>query len=70
MNTEETALLLRTYSIYQGSQGVATDAAVHYVNWGCSLSAITCRLHVFYGTEDLLVQVDIRTLYHIAGTPR
>lgn len=42
----------------QGSRGVATDAAVHYVDWGCSLSDIPCRLHVFHGTEDLLVPVE------------
>lgn len=42
----------------QGSRGVATDAAVHYVDWGCSLSDIPFRLHVFHGTEDFIVPVE------------
>ena len=42
----------------QGSRGVATDAAVHYVDWGFTLSEISCRLHVFHGTEDYIVPVE------------
>ena len=39
----------------QGAQGVTTDAAVHYVDWGFFLSEIQCRLHVFHGTADHMV---------------
>ena len=39
----------------QGGQGVTTDAAVHYVDWGFRLKEIPCKVHVFHGTEDHLV---------------
>jgi len=39
----------------QGGQGVTTDAAVHYVDWGFKLKEIECKVHVFHGTEDHLV---------------
>jgi pimeloyl-ACP methyl ester carboxylesterase len=39
----------------QGSQGVTTDAAVHYVDWGFKFKEISFKLHVFHGTEDHLV---------------
>ena len=42
----------------QGSLGVTTDAAVHYVDWGFQLSEITFPIHVFHGTDDQLVPVD------------
>lgn len=42
----------------QGSQGVTTDAAVHYVDWGFRLKEIPCRVHVFHGTGDFLVPVE------------
>ena len=38
----------------QGSRGVTTDAAVHYVDWGFRLKEVPCRVHVFHGTEDCL----------------
>lgn len=49
----------------QGSCGVTTDAAVHYVDWGFSLSEISCPLHVFHGTEDFMVPVEYA--HHIAA---
>ncbi len=39
----------------QGSRGVTTDAAVHYVDWGFRLEEIRFPLHVFHGSEDRLV---------------
>jgi len=42
----------------QGSQGVTTDAAVHYVDWGFRLKEIPCKIHVFHGTEDCMVPVE------------
>lgn len=42
----------------QGSQGVTTDAAVHYVDWGFKLEQISFNLHVFHGTEDHLVPLE------------
>jgi pimeloyl-ACP methyl ester carboxylesterase len=42
----------------QGSQGVTTDAAVHYVDWGFRLKEIPVRLHVFHGDEDRLVPIE------------
>jgi len=39
----------------QDCQGVTTDAAVHYVDWGFRLEEISFKLHVFHGTEDHLV---------------
>ena len=33
----------------QGSLGVTTDAAVHYVDWGFQLSEILFPIHVFHG---------------------
>lgn len=41
-----------------GSKGVTTDAAVHYVDWGFSLKDIKMKIHVFHGTEDTLVPVE------------
>lgn len=42
----------------QGSQGVTSDAAVHYVDWGFRLEKISFNLHVFHGTEDHLVPLE------------
>jgi pimeloyl-ACP methyl ester carboxylesterase len=42
----------------QGSQGVTSDAAVHYVDWGFKLEEILFNLHVFHGTEDHLVPLE------------
>lgn len=42
----------------QGSQGVTTDAAVHYVDWGFRLEEIRYKLHVFHGTEDFMVPIE------------
>jgi len=42
----------------QGSRGIATDAAVHYVDWGFRLKEIPGRIHVFHGTEDHLVPIE------------
>ncbi len=42
----------------QGSRGVTTDAAVHYVDWGFSLAEISCKIHVFHGTEDFMVPIE------------
>ena len=42
----------------QGSQGVTSDAAVHYVDWGFKLEEISFNLHVFHGIEDHLVPLE------------
>lgn len=42
----------------QGSQGVTSDAAVHYVDWGFRLEKISFNLHVFHGTDDHLVPLE------------
>jgi len=42
----------------QGSLGVTTDAAVHYVDWEFQLSEILFPIHIFHGTDDQLVPVD------------
>ena len=39
----------------QGSKGVTTDAAVHYVDWGFRLKDIPVKLNVFHGTNDTMV---------------
>jgi pimeloyl-ACP methyl ester carboxylesterase len=39
----------------QGSKGVTTDAAVHYVDWGFKLKDIPVKLNIFHGTEDSMV---------------
>ncbi len=38
-----------------GSRGVTTDAAVHYVDWGFRLKQISMKITIFHGTDDLLV---------------
>ncbi|MEA1990775.1 MAG: hypothetical protein U9N58_01055 [Thermodesulfobacteriota bacterium] len=45
----------QTEAFKQGSKGVTTDAAVHYVDWGFRLKAIPIKLNVFHGTEDTMV---------------
>jgi len=42
----------------QGSLGVTTDAAIHYVDWGFRLKEITCKLHILHGTKDTLVPIE------------
>ncbi len=42
----------------QGNKGVATDAMVHYVDWGFHLKDIPCKLHVFHGDADYLVPLE------------
>jgi len=42
----------------QGSRGVTSDAAVHYVDWGFRLEEISFKLHVFHGTDDHLVPLE------------
>jgi pimeloyl-ACP methyl ester carboxylesterase len=49
----------------RGSQGVARDAAVHYLDWGFRLGDIPVKVHVFHGTEDRLVPVAFAK--HLAG---
>jgi len=45
----------QTEAFKQGSQGVTTDAAVHYVDWGFRLKDIPTKLDVFHGTDDTMV---------------
>lgn len=42
----------------QGSLGVTTDAAIHYVDWGFRLKEITCKLHIMHGTNDSMVPIE------------
>ena len=48
----------------QGSKGVTTDAAIHYVDWGFRLRDIPAMLNVFHGTRDTMVP--FRYAQHIA----
>jgi len=45
----------QTEAFKQGSKGVTTDAAVHYVDWGFRLKDIPIKLNVFHGTDDTMV---------------
>ena len=45
----------QTEAFKQGSKGVTTDAAVHYVDWGFRLKDIPAKLNVFHGTKDTMV---------------
>ncbi len=45
----------QTEAFKQGSKGVTTDAAVHYVDWGFRLKDIPVKLNVFHGTNDTMV---------------
>ncbi len=49
----------------QGSRGVVTDAAIHYLDWGFSLRDIHGKLNIFHGSEDTLVPVEYAK--HIAA---
>lgn len=42
----------------QGGQGVTTDAAVHYLDWGFPLKDITFKLNVFHGAADHMVPLE------------
>ncbi len=52
---KEVLLEMESEAFRQGSRGVTTDAAVHYVDWGFRLAEISCTIHVFHGTEDFMV---------------
>ncbi|MDD4952028.1 MAG: alpha/beta hydrolase [Desulfovibrionaceae bacterium] len=45
-------------ALRQGGQGVARDAAVHYLDWGFRLKDLGFRLHVFHGAEDTMVPLE------------
>ena len=41
-----------------GSVGVATDATIHYHDWGFNLEDIITNVHIFHGIEDQLVPTE------------
>ncbi len=45
-------------SFRQGSRGIATDAAIHYVDRGFRIREIPCTLHILHGNEDSLVPLE------------
>jgi Predicted hydrolases or acyltransferases (alpha/beta hydrolase superfamily) len=55
---EEMFLADEKEAFRQGSRGIATDAAIHYVDWGFRIREIPCTLHILHGNEDSLVPIE------------
>lgn len=51
-----------------GSDGVATDAAIHQSDWGFGLQQITSPIQILHGDEDLLVPVEF-SVFNSAQIP-